>query len=135
MSLLQTLGKDAKAVFEWLGSSKGQATVQTVEGAAEVATTAISPAAGAALTTGFALLNNWMTEIVKEETIAAAAAQQNGSGPQKSAAVVAAMEPQLLAFLQSQGITSAQVSAKAQTITTALVSVLNTLDAPTAKAS
>lgn len=130
MSFLATLGKDVKAVFSWLGSSKGQAVIAGVETTATGVATALNPLAGAALTSGFTLVNNWMTEAVKMEALAAAAGTQTGSGTTKAAAVLGTMVPELTTYLNNAGYTSANVTAKATTINNLIVSLLNTLEAP-----
>lgn len=128
MSFLSAAGKDFKAVFGWLESSKGQTVVAGVEGTAIAVGTAFG--AGVVVSAGVALLNKWMGEAIKVETLAAAAGAQVGSGATKSAAVLSTMVPELTAFLQSQGYTTAQVTAQANTINDALVTALNALGAP-----
>jgi hypothetical protein len=125
MSFLSAVGKDAKAFFSWFGSAKGQAIVKTGEGLVQAAANVAG--IGQPVQAGLNLVNTWMGEILQTEVIATAAAQQNGSGEQKAAAVVAAMTPQLMSFLQGQNITSEAATAKAKTISDALVLVLNTL--------
>lgn len=133
MSFLATVGKDFKAVFAWLGSSGGQAVVAGVEGTAVAVATAVG--AGAPVTAGIALLNNWINEAIKVESLSAAAAAQSGSGTQKAAAVLSTMVPELTSYLQAQGITSANVSSQATAINTAVVNLLNTLTSPATPAS
>lgn len=128
VSFLSAIGKIPKAVFGWLESSKGQATVTAVETGAIGIATAFGE--GAPVTAGINLINTWLGEIIKTETLAAAAGAQDGSGATKAAAVLSSMVPQLTVFLQSQGYTSAQVTAQANTINTGLVTVLNALGAP-----
>lgn len=127
MSFLSTIGKDFKAVFSWLGSAKGQAVVTSVEGLGEAEATALGE--GAVVQAGIDLINSWLNKIITTETVAAAAAQQTGSGAQKSAAVLAAIGPELNQYFP--GTTAAQ----AQTINTALVTVLNTLGSVAAPAA
>lgn len=131
MSFLSTVGKDFKAVFAWLGSSKGQALVQTAEATAEVVATAAG--VGAPVAAGINLINNWMGEAIKVESLAAAAGSQTGSGSQKAAAVLNVMTPELTSFLQGKGYTSAQITAQANAINTEIVALLNLIGAePTA---
>ena len=130
MSFLATFGKDVKGLFAWLGSAKGQATVTAVEGVAVGVAGAVGPGASAALAGGFTLLNNWMTEALTVEGLATAAGQQTGTGPQKAAVALSTMTPQLAAYLNNKGYTSANVSAKALTINNLIVQLLNTLEAP-----
>ena len=124
MSFLSAVGKDFKAVFSWLGSSKGQAVTGAVEGLAETAATALG--AGAVVQAGINLINSWISKIVTTETLASAAGQQTGSGTQKAAAVLAAIGPELSQYFP------ATTAAQAQTINNALVLVLNTLGEATA---
>ena len=130
MSWLSTLGSKVESVFAWLGSSKGQAVVTGVETTTEGVVTAINPAAGAALTGGISLINNWIAEAVKMEALAAAAGVQTGSGTQKAAAVLSTMVPELTSYLSNAGYTSANITAKATTINNLVVQLLNTLDVP-----
>lgn len=125
MSFLSAVGKDFKAVFGFLGSPKGQTVIATGEVLAQSVANAVG--AGAPVQAGITLLNNWGGEIIKTEALAAAAGQQTGSGPTKAAGVINAMMPQLLAFLTSQGATTATAQAQASTITDSLVTVLNAL--------
>jgi len=126
MSFLATVGKDFKAIFAWLGSTKGQAVVSGVEGTAEAVATAIG--AGAVVQAGIDLVNKWLAEILKVESLSAAAAEQTGSGATKAAAVIAAVTPSVTAFATANGL-PAPTAASLTTINTALVSVLNTLGA------
>lgn len=130
MSFLKTLGKDVKSVFAWLGSSKGQAVVAGAEATAEGVVTALNAPAGAALTAGVALVNNWIAEAVKMEALASAAGSQDGTGTQKAAAVLSTMVPELTSYLSNAGYTSANITAKATTINNLVVQLLNTLEAP-----
>ena len=115
-SVLDKIGADAKAVFVFLGSPKGQAVVSTVEGAV----VAFEPGASGLV----ALVNNWLAEIIKTESIAAAAGQQTGSGVQKAAAVVSAVAPQALQFAQANGLPS-PTAAQLQAANAALVAFAN----------
>jgi hypothetical protein len=128
MSFLATIGKDFKAVFAWLGSSQGQAVVTAGENVA--VTVATAAGVGAPVIAGINLINSWMSEAIKTEALAAAAGAQTGSGAQKSAAVLATMIPELTAYLQNKGYTTANVTATATTINNAIVGLLNTLEAP-----
>jgi len=121
MSFLSTVGKDFKAVFAWLGSSKGQATITAVEGLGESAATILGD--GVVVQAAINVVNSWLNKIITTETVAAAASQQTGTGAQKAAAVLAAIGPELSQYFP--GTTAAE----AQTINTALVTVLNTLGA------
>jgi hypothetical protein len=121
MSFLSALGKDFKSVFTWLGSAKGQAVISTGEAAVE----AVVPAATGIIT----IANNWLTEIIKTETIAAAAGQQTGSGVQKSAAVISAVTPEVLAFATANKLPAPDATTM-QNATNALVAFLNAFGAP-----
>jgi len=119
MSFLSTLGKDFKAVFSFLGSPTGKAVIGAAEGAVEVAVPATTAA--------FNLINNWMAEALKVESIAAAAGQQDGTGAQKAAMAISTMTPQILQFAASQGYpvpNSTQITA----INTAVVNLLNLIN-------
>jgi hypothetical protein len=119
MSFLSSIGKDFKAVFSFLGSTKGQADVTAVEGVVETGATLAG--VGAPVTAGINLINKWLTEIVKAETLAAAAEQQTGSGATKAAAVISVITPQVLAAFP--GTTSTAIAE----INTSLVAALNQL--------
>ena len=129
MSFLSTVGKDFKAVFTWLGSTNGQAVVGSVEAGVEIAVPAITPA--------ITLINSWMAEAIKVETLANAASSAAGTGTQKAAAALSTMTPQVVAWAAANGYAipnSTQISA----INTAVVNVLNLLGAsstPTAPAT
>lgn len=132
-NFLDAIGNDAKAVFSWLGSAKGQATVATVEGTATAVTAAINPAAGAALSGVEALVNAGLAEVIKTEQLAAAAGAQTGTGAQKAAAVTTAVTPQIQSLLVSLGVaspTSAEIQAVGTALSTGLVGVLNSLPVP-----
>ena len=118
MSFLSTVGKDFKAVFTWLGSTNGQAVVGSVEAGVEIAVPAITPA--------ITLINSWMAEAIKVETLATAAASDTGTGTQKAAAALSTMTPQVIAWATANGYSvpnSTQISA----INSAVVNVLNLL--------
>lgn len=131
MSFLSTVGKDFKAVFAWLGSSKGQAVVSGVENVVEVGATVAG--IGAPVEAGINLLNNWMAEIVKAQALgeAAAATATDAGNTTKAAAVLNAMIPQVASFAQTQGL-SATSAANITLINTSLVTALNALGATTA---
>ena len=118
MSFLSAFGNDVKKVFGWLGSPKGQAIIGTGEAVVE----AIDPALDGVVT----LTNTWLQEIYKAQALAAAAAAGSTGGTQKSAMVLNAMTPQVLAFLKTQGLAPAN-SAQLQAANDALVAFLNAL--------
>lgn len=95
-SVLETIGKDVKAVFTWLGSPAGQTTIA----AGEAVVTAVDPAAAGLI----ALANAGLTEILKIEALAAGAGAQNGTGAQKLTAVTAAVTPEVLSYAQAHGL-------------------------------
>jgi hypothetical protein len=113
---LSTFGKDFKAVFTWLSSSKGQTVIAAGEAIVEGAV----PSAAIVIN----LVNSWMAKIISTETLAAAAASQNGTGAQKAAMVLQAMAPEIGKYFPTANAT--QIA----TINTALVTILNTLGAP-----
>lgn len=115
MSFLSTIGKDFKAVFSWLGSPKGQAVIQTA------GTVAVDLGAPAAIVN---LAESWIEKVITTETIAAAAGEQTGSGVQKAAAVMTAMQPQIIQYFPAA--TAAQMA----TANTAIVAFLNAFETP-----
>lgn len=138
MSFLSTIGKDFKAVFSWLGSSKGQTTIAAVEATATGVVTAINPGAGLALAGVEALINTALKEVISIESVSAAAEQQTGSGAQKLAATLEAAAPQASAFLQSIGVpapTAVQIQAVATIISQGMVNIVNALPANATEAA
>jgi hypothetical protein len=136
-SFLSEFGKDFKAVFSWLGSPVGQATITGTETAATAIATAVNPAAGLALAGVEALVNAALKEIISVEAVAAAAESQSGTGAQKAAAVVSAITPQVQSLLLSIGVakpTSEQVQTVATAVNNGLVAVLNAIPSTTATA-
>lgn len=132
MSFLSALGKDFKAVFSYLGSTKGQATIATVEGASVAVTTAINPAAGAALAGIEALINTALKSVVTAEALAAAAEQQTGTGAQKAAAAASALAPEVSTVLVSLGVkapTATQVQSISTVVATSLANIVNAFPA------
>ncbi len=119
-SVLDKIGADAKDVFAFLTSGKGQAIVAAGEAVVET----VVPG-----TTGFVTLaNTWLTEIVKSETLAAAAGEQQGTGTQKASLVLSAVTPQALQFAQANGL-PAPTAAKLVEANTALVAFANAFTA------
>jgi hypothetical protein len=116
MSLLDTLGKDFKGIFAWLGSSTGQKIVKTGEGVVE----AIYPPATAIIN----VANNWLTEILKTQALATAAGAQSGSNTQKAAAALNSAAPQMIAFAQQYGL-PIPTAEQLQSGNAALVAFLN----------
>jgi hypothetical protein len=116
MSLLDTLGKDFKGLFAWLGSTTGQNVIKTGEGLVE----ALVPASAGIINLGQA----WLTEIIKTQALSTAAGAQTGSNTQKAAMALSAAAPQAIAFTQQYGL-PAQTAAQLQEANTALVAFLN----------
>jgi len=119
-SVLTVIGADAKKVFVWVASPKGQAVIHTGEAVAE----AIDPG----LTGLINLSETYMQEIIKTEALAAAAGAQTGTGVQKSAAVVSAVTPAVIAYAKEAGLptpTADQISKASD----AMVAFLNSLAA------
>ena len=131
MSFLTKIGSDFKAVFAFLGSSKGQAVVTGVETASEAVATVAG--LGAPVQDGINLLNTWMAEIVKAQALGEAAAETGTAegNTTKAAAVLNAMVPQVATFAQTQGM-SATSAANMTIINNALVTALNALGTSTA---
>jgi len=115
-SVLDKIGTGFKDVFDFLGSTKGQAIVAAGESVVET----IAPGTAGLIN----LANNWLTEIVKSEALAAAAAEQTGSGAQKGALVLSAVTPQALAFAQANGL-PAPTATQLAAANTALVAFAN----------
>ncbi len=131
-TFLSDFGKDFKAVFSWLGSASGQATITGVETTTVAVASAINPAAGLVIAGVETLINSALKEIISVEAVAAAAGAQTGTGAQKAAAVISAITPQVAALLTSVGVsapTSTQVQNVATAVNNGLVSVLNALPA------
>jgi hypothetical protein len=123
-SILSTIGADAKKVFTWIGTAKGQSVITTGEAVGEAVVDAVDP--------GLAALNpliaSWTQEIFKVEALSAAAGSQTGTGVQKAAAVTNVLTPAIVAFAEQNklpALTAAQIDAA----NTALVSFLNALAA------
>lgn len=132
-SFLSVVGHDAASVFKWLGSSQGQATITATEGAAAAVTTAINPAAGAALVGIESLVNLGLKQVISIETTSVAAAQQSGTGAQKAAAVAAAVAPQVSSILKTLGAsspTSTEVQSISTVVAGALATIANAFPAP-----
>lgn len=123
MSFLTKLGADVKKVFEWLGSTKGQAVIAAGEGVVE---SVYPPATGI-----INLANTWLTEIIKSEALAAGAAQQTGTGVQKAAIAIDAVTPQAITFAAAHGL-PAPAAAELSKANDALVAFLNAFGAPKA---
>jgi hypothetical protein len=120
MSWLSTLGNDVKKVFTWLGSPKGQAVVGTAEGVVE----AVDPALDGVIS----IANNWLREIYTAQALATAAAAGGTGGAQKSALVLNALTPQILAFAETQKL-PIPTAIDIQNANNALVAFLNALGA------
>jgi hypothetical protein len=93
-SVLSTIGADAKKVFTWVGSAKGQSVITAGEAVVESVADGVDP--------GLAAINpliaNWTQEIFKVEALSAAAGSQSGTGVQKAAAVTSVLTPAIVAF-------------------------------------
>ena len=116
MSWLSTLGNDAKKVFGWLGSPKGQAILSAGEGIVEV----VDPALDGVVN----LTNTWLQEIFKAQALATAASANATSGVQKSTMVLNAVAPQVIAFATAQGL-PIPTGIELQNANNALVTFLN----------
>jgi hypothetical protein len=125
--ILDTIGNDAKKVLAFLGSASTQKAITVVEGAADTVVAVVNPALAAPLQAAQTLINNWMAEIFKVQALASAAGSDSGSGTTQAAAVLTTIVPQVTSFLQAQGLSTANVTAEANTVNSALVTVFNTL--------
>lgn len=106
LSGLKVFGSDIEKAFAWFGSPKGQAIVATGEGVAE----AIVPASAPIIN----LFNSWAAKVYNIESIAVAAGKATGTGPDKAAAVMTAVTPEVLSYAQQAGVsqrTAAQIQA------------------------
>lgn len=115
MSFLSSIVKVPGAIFHWLASDNGKATVAAVE------TVAIGFGAPAVVVN---LINSWLNKILTIEQIAEGAGQQSGTGAQKAAAVIAAITPELVKDFPNLPIENVQ------NINNALVIILNNLELP-----
>jgi len=134
-SFLSAVGNEAATVFKWLASPQGQTEVAVVETSAAAVTTAINPAAGAALVAIEGLINVALKQVISIEAVAAAAAQQSGTGAQKAAAAAVAVAPQISATLQSLGVknpTSDQVQTIATVVSASIANIVNAFPPHTA---
>ena len=125
-SVLDKIGADAKGVFAFLASPKGQVIV----GAEEAAVEAFVPGATGLIN----LANIWLTEAVKTETLAVAAGSAaTGNGAQKAALTIAAVGPQAAQFAAANGLPS-PTSAQLTAANNALVAFANAFTVPAAPA-
>lgn len=125
ISVLDTIGKDAKKVFSFLGSAKGQAIVAAGESVVE----SVDP-----LTSGFfTLANNWLAEILKTQALATAAAASAGADTQKAAIALSTITPQVLAWAQQNGLSTPTADTLA-TANAALVTFFNAFGVTSANA-
>lgn len=134
-SFLSAVGHDFVSVFHYLGSPSGQAIVTGAEAVVNATVGAVNPAILAGLTGVETLINNGLKQALNMEAAAAAVGAQSGTGPQKSAAVIASLAPQVGIFLQSVGVsnpTSTQVETLSTALANGLVTILNSIPAPTA---
>jgi hypothetical protein len=116
MSFLSTIGKDVKAVFNWISSPRGQAIITEGENVVKV----IDPALSGIID----LADSWLRKVITTETLATAAGSQSGSGVQKAAAVLTAMQPEISVYFP--GATATQL----QNANKAIVDFLNAFDHP-----
>lgn len=122
-SVLQTIGKDVKSVFTWIGSAQGQKDIQLGEAAVETAFP---------VTTGFfAIANTILAETMKIEALAAAAGTQNGTGAQKAIAVVTSVTPAVLNYAKANGLPT-PTATQIQAAVNAMVAFGNALEGPSA---
>jgi len=115
-SILDKIGSDAKAVFSFLGSSKGK----VILAAGETAVEDVFPVATGVIT----IANTWLNEIFKTQALATAAGASTGSNTQKAAMTIAAVTPEVLAFAEKNGL-PVPTGTALQTANDALVTFLN----------
>src|SRR5258708_21663508 len=105
-SFLSAVGNDAKSVFSWVASSKGQATITSIEGTSVLIAGAINPVFGVGLAGIEGPINPGLKHVISIETLAAAAAQQSCTGGQKLGALITAISPNVASLLQSLGVSN-----------------------------
>lgn len=123
LSGLKVFGSDVVKVFAWFGSPKGQAVVAAGEAVAETVAPASTPIVN--------LFNSWAARAYNIESIAVAAGQGTGTGPEKAAAVMTAIGPDLQQYVQEAGV-SARTAAQIQAANNALVAFINAMTQPAA---
>jgi hypothetical protein len=103
VSFLKVIGSDAKKVLAFLASPKNQAIVVATENAGAAIVGAIDPALTAPIASFMPLIQNWTAEIFKAEALGAAAIGVDPAATdiQKSAAVISALAPQVIAFAEA----------------------------------
>lgn len=120
LSGLKAFGMDIEKGFAWFGSPKGQAVVATGE--------AVAIAAGAppAIIT---LFNSWAAKAYNVEALAVTAGKAAGTGADKAAAVMTAVTPEVLQYVQQAGV-SARTAAQIQAGNDALVAFVKAMTDP-----
>lgn len=124
-TILDHIGSDAEKVFALIASPKGQAVVQTGEAVVETA----FPAATGIIN----LVNAGMTEAFKVNALAQAAAAKSGTtatAAQQATAVASAIEPEIVAYLASEGA-PAPTTDKINAFSTGILALLTALEGPT----
>lgn len=120
LSGLKVFGTDIEKAFAWFGSPKGQAVVATGEAAAEIIAPASAPIVN--------LFNAWSARAYNIESLAVAASQAKGTGPNKAAAVMSAIAPDLLQYARQGGL-SPRTEAQIQAANTAVIAFINAMTA------
>jgi hypothetical protein len=106
LSGIKAFGKDVAHVLGWAGSPTGQKVIGVVETGVEAIVPASAPVVN--------LFNEWAAKAYTVEAIGAAAAANAVTGADKSIAVTEAIEPTVLQYAQSEGLsprTAAQIQA------------------------
>ena len=121
LSGLKVFGQDIEKAFAWFGSPKGQAVVAAGEATVE----AIVPASAPIVS----LFNSWAAKAYNIESIAVAAGKATGTGPDKAAAVMSAVTPDILTYAQQEGL-PARTAAQIQTANNAAVAFIKAMTEP-----
>lgn len=135
-SFLSAIGHGAQGVLKYLGSDRGQKTIQVAEAAAVTIGTAVGgPGLGAGIAGIELLINKGLAGVLGMEATAAALGAQSGTGVQKGAAVAAGLEPLAEKLIKDLGYanpTISQVELITSTVAKALADIVNAVPPPAA---
>jgi len=134
-SILSAIGHDFVATFKFLGSQQGQNDINATENIVNIIVSKVNPLAAIVIQGTEALINAGIRKVADIEAGAAAVGAQSGTGAQKLEAFAAYLTPQTGAFLQSVGVsnpTADQINKLATAIGSSVVTILNTIPAPSA---
>jgi hypothetical protein len=128
-TFLSKLGKDTKTVVKDFFSKVLPEAVKVAQVAEPIVAIAAASAGAPSLGLEFTTVVN---AVASAEAAGNLAATATGTGPQKLAAVIAAVTPQLLPTLTGQGLTTDAAATAISTYAQAVVTVLNTFPVTTA---